>query len=46
MFISEDFAVTISHAMDALLRNTWHPSVLSMDTVGHFPLTWNKGVKL
>ena len=46
MFISEDFAVTISHDTESLLRNTWQPSVLSIDTVGHFPLTWNKRVKI
>ena len=45
MLISEDFAVTISHEMDALLRYTRQPSVLSIETVGHFPLTWKKEVK-
>ena len=44
MFISEDLAVIISAVIDSLLKNTWHPSVLSMETVGHLPITckWRK----
>ena len=44
MFISEDLAVMISQERDCLLRKTWQPSVLSMDTVGHFPLTCDRMV--
>ena len=39
MFISEDLAVIMSAVIDSLLKNTWHPSVLSMETVGHLPIT-------
>ena len=34
-FISEDLAETMTALSESLLRNTWQPSVLSMDTVGH-----------
>ena len=39
MFISEDLAVTISVEPIPLGKNTWQPSVLSIDTVGTFSLT-------
>lgn len=39
MFISELLALTISHSSEALLRYTWHPSVLLMEMVGTFPST-------
>ena len=45
IFISEDLAVIISHCSEALLRNTWQPSVLSIETVGHFPVTCWERVK-
>jgi len=38
MFISEDLAVMMSADIDCLLRYTWHPSVLSMEIVGHLPI--------
>ena len=44
-FISEDLALMISQVMDFLLRKTWQPSVLSIDTVGHFPLTCERRVR-
>lgn len=43
IFISEDLAVMISAVTESLLRNTWQPSVLSMDTVGHLPVTYFGG---
>ena len=39
MFISEDLAVTISVEPIPLGKNTWQPSVLSIETVGTFSLT-------
>lgn len=45
MFISEDLAVTISAFSEALLRYTWQPSVLSMETVGHAPLIYGSESK-
>ena len=38
----------MSADVDSLLRNTWQPSVLSMETVGHLPIIcerveWMKG---
>jgi hypothetical protein len=34
--------VMISADRESLLKYTWQPSVLSMDTVGTFPVTYNK----
>lgn len=45
-FISEDLAVTISVLRDSLLRNTWHPSVFSMEMVGMHPMTCNTEITL
>ena len=41
-FISEDLAVIISVLSESLLKNIWHPSVLSMEIVGTLPKTWNE----
>lgn len=40
MFISDDLAVTICAATDCWLRYTMQPSVLSIETVGTLPRTW------
>lgn len=39
-FISELLALMISHFKESLLRYTWQPSVLLMEIVGTFPITW------
>ena len=41
-FISEDLAVIISVLSESLLKNIWHPSVLSMEIVGTLPKTQNE----
>ena len=45
IFISDDLAVTISVAPMPLGKNTWQPSVLSMETVGTFSLIYTQIIR-
>ena len=45
IFISDDLAVTISVAPMPLGKNTWQPSVLSMETVGTLSLIYTQIIR-